>query len=89
VPRLSSIYGISVWIYYDEIQHRGRPHFHVRYADADASFDIESLSLLAGGLPRHEIRLVRQWARAHQEELRDNWERARQHQPLKSIEPLP
>jgi hypothetical protein len=89
VPRLSSFYGISVWIYYDEIQHHGRPHFHARYGDEHASFDIENFSLLAGRLPRHEIRLVREWARAHQQELRENWKRAREHRPLQSIEPLP
>ena len=89
MPRLSSFYGISIWIYYDEIQHRGRPHFHARYGDADASFDIEDLSLLAGGLPPHPARLVREWARCHQVELRDNWTRAREHEKLKPIEPLP
>lgn len=89
MPRISSFYGISVWIYYDEIQHRGRPHFHARYADADASFDIEDLSRLAGNLPRQQISLLREWARMHQDELRANWSRARQHEPLNWIEPLP
>ena len=88
MPRISSFYGVSIWIYYDEVQHRGRPHFHARYGDAGASFDIEDLSLLAGVLPRHESRLVRQWAQAHQDELRDNWKRAREHRALKPIEPL-
>lgn len=89
MPQLSSFYGISIWIYYDEIRHRGRPHFHAAYGDAEASFDMETLSLLAGDLPRPESRLVRRWARAHREELRENWRRARGHLPLNPIEPLP
>jgi len=89
MPRLSSFYGITIWIYYDEIQHFGRPHFHARYGDANASFDIEDLSLIAGKLPRRASGLVREWAGSHQTELRDNWRRAREHQQLRPIEPLP
>lgn len=88
MPRISSFYGITIWIYYDEIQHCGRPHFHARYGDANASFDIEDISLIAGGLPQRASGLVREWANAHQNELRDNWRRAREHRRMKPIEPL-
>jgi hypothetical protein len=33
-------------------------------------------------------RLVVEWARAHQSELRENWVRARHHESLTPIEPL-
>ncbi len=51
--------------------------------------DIESLGIIAGDLPPRVQRLVAEWAAAHQAELRDNWSRARDHQPLVAIEPLP
>lgn len=89
MPRISSFYGITIWMYYDEIHHRGRPHFHARYGEAEASIDIASLVVIAGKLPPHAARLVTDWARGHQTELRENWERARIHQPLVQIEPLP
>jgi hypothetical protein len=88
MPRISSFYGISIWIYYDEIRHRGRPHFHAYYGEDGASFDIDYLTLLAGELPRHAHRLVVEWARVHQVELRANWEHALNHRPLESIDPL-
>jgi hypothetical protein len=88
VPRISSFYGITIWMYYDEIHHLGRPHFHARYGGAEASIDIESLAIIAGDLPPRARRLVVEWATAHQAELRDNWARARNHQQLESIEPL-
>jgi len=88
VPRISSFYGITIWMYYDEIHHLGRPHFHARYGEAEASIDIESLAIIAGDLPLRARRLVTEWAIAHQVELRDNWTRARCHQQLESIEPL-
>jgi hypothetical protein len=88
VPRISSFYGITIWIYYDEAHHRGRPHFHARYGDAEASVDIEDLAVIAGSLPPRARRLVIEWAFKHQEELRDNWRRARDRQPLTAIDPL-
>ena len=89
MPRISSFYGITIWMYYDEIHHRGRPHFHARYGESEASVDIESLAILAGDLPPRARRLVVEWAFAHRVELRDNWVRARGHQQLEPIEPLP
>jgi hypothetical protein len=89
VPRISSFYGITIWMYHDEIHHLGRPHFHARYGEAEASIDIESLAIIAGDLPPRARRLVAEWAAAHQAELRENWARVRSHQQLEPIEPLP
>ncbi len=89
MPRISSFYGITIWMYYDEIHHRGRPHFHARYGEDEASIDIAFLVVIAGKLPPRAARLVIDWARVHQIELRENWERARSRQPLVQIEPLP
>lgn len=88
MPRISSFYGITIWMYYDEANHLGRPHFHARYGDAEASVDIESLAVIAGDLPPRARRLVVEWGAAHRAELRDNWMRARSHQQLEPIEPL-
>ena len=88
VPRISSFYGIVIWMYHDESHHLGRPHFHARYGDDEASIDIEDLAVIAGRLPTRARRLVVEWARAHQTELRENWDRARRHQPLQRIDPL-
>jgi hypothetical protein len=75
-------------MYYDEILHLGRPHFHARYGDAEVSIDIESLAVLAGDLPPRARRLVTEWGVARKAELLKNWARARNHQPLEFIEPL-
>lgn len=88
MPRISAFYGIVIWMYHDEIHHRGRPHFHATYGDDEASIDVETLAVLAGGLPPRATRLVVEWARAHQAELRENWERARRHEALEPIDPL-
>lgn len=88
MPRISSFYGITIWMYHDESHHRGRPHFHAHCGEWEASVDVESLAIIAGDLPRRARRLVVEWAIAHRPELRENWERARDHRPLLAIEPL-
>jgi hypothetical protein len=85
VPRISSFYGIVIEMYYEH----GVPHFHVRYAEYDASITIETLEVLGGSLPRRAQRLVTEWAELHRDELLANWQRARNEQPLEDIEPLP
>ena len=49
---------------------------------------IESLMILRGQLSPRVLGLVIEWALLHQEELMENWQRARQHLPLRPIDPL-
>lgn len=88
MPRISAFYGIVIWMYHDEGPHPGRAHFHAEYGDDEASFDIETLSLIVGHLPGRAGKLVVEWAGLHRDELRENWNRAREHQPLQRIDPL-
>jgi hypothetical protein len=38
-----------------------------------AQIEIDGLRVLNGSLPPRALRLVREWARMHHEELADNW----------------
>ena len=64
------------------------PHFHAEYAEHEAKVDIRSGTVVAGYLPRRQIRLVLAWAELHRDELMQNWELARAKQPLRSIQGL-
>lgn len=75
MPCVSRFYGITIWMYHDEAHHRGRPHFHVRYGEDEASVGIESLDIIAGDLPPRVRRLVAEWVAEYQAELRANWRR--------------
>lgn len=86
MPRISSFYGILIAMYYRE---HGVPHFHARYGDDEASISIDSLAVIAGGLPPRALRMVRRWGEMHREQLRANWRRANREEVLESIEPLP
>ena len=63
-------------------------HFHVRYGERSAIVAIESASVLSGALSPRVVGLVAEWATLHRDELRDDWERARQGLPLEKIAPL-
>jgi len=87
VPRISSFYGITIWMYWNE-GHHARPHFHARYGGWGASVDLDG-ELIAGSLPRRAALLVADWALLHRDELAANWERARRGENLAPIDPLP
>ena len=87
MPRISSFYGITVTMHWDEGPH-ARPHFHARYAGSKASVALDG-DVIAGWLPPRALRLVREWAAEHADELAANWVHARNDQPLVAIDPLP
>lgn len=82
---VSRFYGIVVRI--DFREHRP-PHFHARYAEAEAAIGIRDLTLLEGELPRRARGLVLEWAAQHREELLKAWERARHGETPGKIAPL-
>jgi hypothetical protein len=85
MPRLCEFFGIIILMYYND---HPPPHFHAEYGEYEALYEIETLEVLRGGLPRRAHALVLEWATLHRVELRDNWDRARQGLPLSDIEPL-
>ena len=89
MPRVSAFYGIVITMYVNEDNHPGRPHFHAICAGTEASFDISSLEVIAGRLPRRAHKLVLRWAGLHQRELHRNWELLRSTGRVIPIAPLP
>lgn len=85
VPRLCTFYGIVIWMYRPD---HPPPHFHAQYGEHVAQIELATLRVLNGSLPTRALRLVREWASAHEDELDDNWERAQALEPLVPIEPL-
>ncbi|MBX9877693.1 MAG: DUF4160 domain-containing protein [Candidatus Obscuribacterales bacterium] len=85
MPEISRFLGISIVMYYNDHE---PPHFHVRYAEQKAIVNIETLNLKEGQLSPRVLGLVMEWASLHQQELTENWNLAREHEPLKQIDPL-
>lgn len=85
MPVVSRFFGIAIAFYWED---HLPPHFHAKYSGDEAQIEIQTGIILRGQLSRRVLSLVDEWRRLHQNELLDNWERARQRQPLAYIPPL-
>jgi hypothetical protein len=65
----------------------GVPHFHAVYGEHQMTVEIETATI-HGQFPARAQRFVLEWLDLHRQELLDNWQRARQRQPLQRIAPL-
>lgn len=84
MPVISRFYGIVIAMYFND---HNPPHFHAKYSGHEALFDFNG-NLLEGELPKRASRLVADWIELHGRELQDNWQKARNGEPLSQIEPL-
>lgn len=85
MPTISRFFGISIAMFFDD---HGPAHFHARHAQGSAKVRIDSLEVIETTLPRRQLRFVLAWAELHQDELRENWRRARAGETLQPIDPL-
>jgi len=84
MPIISRFLGIIIAMYWDD---HTPPHFHAKYGDYEILVNILS-GVVEGKFPRRALRHVLEWYELHKEELNDNWERCRNKEMLKQIEPL-
>jgi hypothetical protein len=85
MPEICRFFGIVIAMYYKEHM---PPHFHAKYTGHRASFSIQDLKIIEGGLPRRAVSLVLEWAFQRRDDLMANWERAQRKEALAHIEPL-
>ncbi|MGA7227209.1 MAG: DUF4160 domain-containing protein [Acidimicrobiia bacterium] len=85
MPRISSFYGITILMFFGD---HNPPHIHARYAWQVARVALDG-TILDGEIPRRAVRLVSEWISLHQAELEICWDRAVNHEPPGTIEPLP
>ena len=88
MPVISMFYGIFIRIYaLDQNKHKN-PHIHAKYNEYEASICIEDGEILAGELPRKQLRLVQAWIELHHDELLADWELAANGESPYKIQPL-
>jgi hypothetical protein len=84
MPVVSRFFGIVIAFYWED---HLPPHFHAKYSGDEGIIAIRTGEILRGSLPRARS-LVNEWRVMHTGELLENWERARQREPLAYIDPL-
>jgi hypothetical protein len=86
VPTISRFYGIVIRMYFSD---HAPPHFHAVYAAEEAVVAIETGEVIRGEIPERALRLVREWASIHKDELTANWERIQLRDAPLPVPPLP
>ena len=85
MPELCRFRGIIITIQWND---HPPPHFHVKYGGQRASVKIEDPESMDGNLSTRVRRLVVRWAKLHQDELRDAWDKASREETPERIAPL-
>jgi hypothetical protein len=84
VPEISRFLGIVIGMFYRE---HGVPHIHAVYGEDKVSVEVETRAV-HGHFPPRALKLILEWMDLHTGELLENWELAKERQPLKRIAPL-
>lgn len=88
MPIISMFYGIIIRMYLLDSKHHYLPHIHARYEEFEASIGIGDAEILAGELPRKQLRLVQAWIELRRDELMADWELAVSGEHPYKIDPL-
>lgn len=71
MPELCRFYNIIIKMIFSD----NKPHFHVFYAEYEASIGVDG-ELIVGNLPTKQLKLVQAWAAIHEDELYAAWKNA-------------
>ena len=83
LPEISRFYGIIIKMFFKPKEHEPS-HIHALYGEHVGIFDLQTLKMVEGDLPRKAQELVREWMVYHQSSLLEMWES----QKLKKLPPL-
>ena len=72
MPIIARFYGLIIKMFFKNKEHNP-PHFHALYGEYMGEFDIRTLEMIQGDLPKRAISLVKEWAELHQQELLEMW----------------
>nr|VFK39380.1 MAG: protein of unknown function (DUF4160) [Candidatus Kentron sp. TC] len=76
MPEIARFYGIIIKLFFGD---HPPPHFHAVYGECIGLFNIETLEMIEGDLPKRAKKLVIEWAQLHKNELEDMWNKQEFH----------
>ncbi|HVO26218.1 MAG TPA: DUF4160 domain-containing protein [Candidatus Margulisiibacteriota bacterium] len=85
MPAISIFFGIVIRMFYSDHE---PVHFHAEYQCQRGKFDLTGRMVVGNIGSKTALRLIRQWAKQHEAEIRANWQRMKTGKPLETIEPL-
>lgn len=83
MPEISRFYGIIIKMFFKPKEHEPS-HIHALYGEYVGIFDLRSMEMTEGDLPRKAQELIKEWLEKHQADLLEMWET----QKLRKLPPL-
>ena len=80
---IARFYGIVIKMFFKPKEHEPS-HIHALYGEYLGEFNICTMEMIQGDLPRKAQELVREWLASHQEELQEMWD----NQQIRKLPPL-
>lgn len=74
MPEIARFYGIIIKMFFKPKEHEPS-HIHALYGEYVGEFNILTLEMIKGDLPKKAQELVREWISLHQDELQDMWDK--------------
>ncbi|MFK5970321.1 MAG: DUF4160 domain-containing protein [Candidatus Marithrix sp.] len=76
MPEIARFYGIVIKLFFGD---HLPPHFHAIYGEYVGLFNINTLEMIEGDLPKRAKKLVIEWAEINQNELKEMWDKQNFH----------
>ena len=83
MPEIARFYGIVIKMFFKPKEHEPS-HIHALYGECMGEFNIRTMEMIEGDLPKKAQELVREWLTLHQDALQSMWER----QQIEKLPPL-
>lgn len=83
MPEIARFYGIVIKMFFMPKEHEPS-HIHALYGEYMGEFNIRTMEMIEGDLPKKAQELVREWLTLHQDALQSMWER----QQIEKLPPL-
>ena len=87
MPEISRFYGLVIKMIFNDNDKHHKPHVHVYYGEYEAAIAIDG-ELLAGSLPRKQLKIVTGWLAFHEEEAYKAWNLAVKGEHFDKIPPM-
>lgn len=83
MPEIARFYGIIIKMFFKPKEHEPS-HIHAIYGEYVGEFNILTMEMEKGDLPKKAQELVREWMGMHQDKLQSMWE----NQHVEKLPPL-
>ena len=83
MPEITRFYGIVIKMFFKPKEHEPS-HIHALYGEYMGEFNVRTMEMIQGDLPKKAQDLVQEWISMYQNELQAMWDR----QQIQKLPPL-